>query len=192
MSLPSQERRELLALARQAILAAVHRTPPPDTLRVSPALTPPSGAFVTLQQGGRLRGCIGQVESAEPLADTVAHCAVAAAMEDPRFTPVRAEEIADLEIEISVLSPLAPVRPEEIEIGRHGLIVSRGRTRGLLLPQVAVEFHWARERFLQETCRKAGLEPSAWQDPAVRIEAFTAEVFSEADYRTEQHAQASD
>jgi AmmeMemoRadiSam system protein A len=192
MSLPSQERRELLALARHAILAAVHDTPAPDTAHASPVLTQPSGAFVTLHERGRLRGCIGQVESAEPLSDTVAHCAVAAAMEDPRFTPVRPDEIADLEIEISVLSPFAPIRPEEIEVGKHGLLVSCGRQRGLLLPQVAVQFQWARERFLQETCRKAGLEPSAWQDPGTRVEAFTAEVFSEADFRTEQHAQASD
>jgi AmmeMemoRadiSam system protein A len=191
MSLPSQERRELLDLARRAILAAVHRTPPPDTAHASPVLMQPSGAFVTLHQRGRLRGCIGQVESPEPLADTVAHCAVAAAMEDPRFAPVQADEVAELEIEISVLSTLAPIRPEEIEPGKHGLVVSRGRMRGLLLPQVAVQFHWTRERFLQETCRKAGLEPSAWQDPSVRVEAFTAEVFSEAENRAEHSARAS-
>jgi AmmeMemoRadiSam system protein A len=192
MSLSEQERRELLGLARQAILAAVHHTPPPETSHISSTLLRPCGAFVTLHERGRLRGCIGQVESSEPLTDTVVHCAAAAAMEDPRFAPVRAEEIVSLEIEISVLSPPAPVRPEEIEIGRHGLIVSRGRMRGLLLPQVATQFRWSRERFLQETCRKAGLEPAAWQDPAVRIEAFTAEVFSEADSSAGRHAQASD
>ena len=188
--LPSAERRELLTLARRAIVEAAHYRPSPQVALTSPTLAQPSGAFVSLHQHGRLRGCIGQVEPVEPLAATVARCAVAAAMEDPRFAAVRPEEIPDLEIEISVLSPLSSIGPEEIEIGKHGLLISRGFLRGLLLPQVATQLHWSRERFLQETCRKAGLDADAWQDPGTKIQAFTAEVFSEAGL-AEHHAQAS-
>jgi AmmeMemoRadiSam system protein A len=188
--LPNAERRELLALARSAIEAAVQRGDSPDLPVASPLLAVPSGAFVSLHERGRLRGCIGQIDAIHPLAVTVARCAAAAAMEDPRFPPVTPDELSGLEIEISVLSPLLPVRPEEIEVGRHGLLVSRGWQRGLLLPQVATQFHWNRERFLQETCHKAGLEADAWQNPGTKIEAFTAEVFSETEIRAEHPARA--
>jgi hypothetical protein len=110
----------------------------------------------------------------------VAHCAKAAALEDPRFKPVRAEEVAEIEIELSILSPLQDTTLEKIEAGKHGLVVSRGWQRGVLLPQVATEFKWQAARFLEETCVKAGLEREAWQDPHTRIQAFTAEVFSES------------
>lgn len=180
----------MLALARSAIEAAVLRHSLPDALPKMPLLAAPSGAFVSLHQRGRLRGCIGQIEARLPLALTVAECAVAAATKDPRFPPVTPDELAGLEIEISVLSPLAPIRPEEVEVGKHGLLVSRGWQRGLLLPQVATQFHWGRERFLQETCRKAGLDADAWRDSDTRIEAFTADVFSEAEIRAEQSARA--
>jgi len=186
--LANAERRELLALARRAIEAAVQRRLPAEPPFTSVALAQPSGAFVSLHQRGRLRGCIGQIEASQPLADTVIRCAAAAALEDPRFSPVAPDEVPTLEIEISVLSPLVPIRPEEIEVGKHGLLVSRGWLRGLLLPQVATEFHWTRERFLQETCHKAGLDADAWQDPAAKVEAFTAEVFSEADIRVQHPA----
>jgi len=189
--LPSAERRALLALARSAIKAAVERRPPPELPSDFPLLAVPSGAFVSLHQRGRLRGCIGQIEARQPLVLTVAHCAIAAATEDPRFSPVTPEEVPGLEIEISLLSPLRPARPEEIEVGTHGLLISRGWQRGLLLPQVATQFHWTRERFLQETCHKAGLDADAWQDPGTRIEAFTAEVFSEAEMRAEHPAPSS-
>lgn len=189
--LPSDDRRALLALARRAIVEAVHHRPLPEASLTSPDLARPCGAFVSLHQRGRLRGCIGQIEAADPLAQTVARCAVAAAMEDPRFSPLRPEEVADLEIEISVLSPLASISPEQIEVGKHGLLVSRGWQRGLLLPQVATQYRWSGERFLQETCRKAGLDADAWKDPATHIEAFTAEVFSETELEAGQHAQAS-
>lgn len=178
----------MLALARSAIEAAVLQRPLPDMHCTTPLLAAPSGAFVSLHQRGRLRGCIGQIDAREPLALTVAQCAVAASMEDPRFSPVTADELPGLELEISVLSPLAPIRPEEVEVGKHGLLVSRGWQRGLLLPQVATQFHWTRERFLQETCHKAGLDADAWKDPGTHIEAFTAEVFSEAEIRAEHSA----
>jgi len=189
--LPSDDRRALLDLARRAIVETVHGRALPKTAAQSPLLTTPASAFVTLHLRRRLRGCIGQIEPVDPLAETVASCAVAAALRDPRFDPVEPQDIAQLEIEISVLSPRVVVRPEEIEVGKHGLLVSRGRMRGLLLPQVAEQFHWTAERFLEETCHKAGLDGEAWRDPITRIEAFTAEVFSEADFRPQQHAQAS-
>jgi AmmeMemoRadiSam system protein A len=138
-----------------------------------------AGAFVTLHRLGRLRGCIGHIEATEPLAETVIRCAVSAALHDPRFDPTSREEIPDLEIEISILTPPEIARPEEIEIGRHGLLISRGWQRGLLLPQVAVEHGLSRERFLEETCRKAALAPDAWKEPETEIRVFTCEVFSE-------------
>lgn len=180
----------MLALARSAIEAAVLRRPLPEVRLASPLLAAPSGAFVSLHQERHLRGCIGQIDAREPLALTVARCAVAAAMEDPRFSPVTEHELAGLELEISVLSPLVPIRPGDVEVGKHGLLVSRGWQRGLLLPQVATQFHWTRERFLEETCHKAGLDPDAWKDPGTHLEAFTAEVFSEAEIRAEHSARA--
>jgi AmmeMemoRadiSam system protein A len=188
--LPSDERRALLEVARRAIRDAVEHGRRPELPERSPDL-PRGGVFVTLHQGKRLRGCIGMIEMAAPLEASVAHCAVAAAMEDPRFAPVRREEIPGLTIEISLLSPPAPIEPEAVVAGRHGLIVSRGYRRGLLLPQVAPEQSWSAERFLEETCAKAGLERDAWRDPETRVEAFTAEVFSEADFRAENRARAS-
>ena len=104
---------------------------------------------------------------------------------------MRPQELANVEIEISVLSLPEPVQAETIEIGRHGLIVARGEQRGVLLPQVATRYQWTRERFLEETCAKAGLEPDAWKDPATQLSAFTAEVFSDADFSAEPHTQAS-
>jgi AmmeMemoRadiSam system protein A len=189
--LSSGDRRALLELARRAIVEAAHRRPVPPVLLHTPELARPGGAFVSLHQRGRLRGCIGQMEALEPLAQTVARCAAAAATEDPRFAPVQPQELDELEIEISVLSPLFPISPEQVEVGRHGLLVSRGWQRGVLLPQVAAEFRWTPQRFLEETCRKAGLEADALRDPATRIQAFTAEVFSEAETRSEPRARAS-
>ena len=137
----------------------------------------PRAAFVSLHKHGKLRGCVGHVAIDTPLRQVVAEMAQAAALDDTRFPPVTAEETADLAIEISVLSPLAPIRPEEVRPGVHGLAVRQGWRRGLLLPQVAASQHWDAERFLSETCRKAGLEPDAWKRGA-EVEGFTAEVIS--------------
>ena len=112
-------------------------------------------------------------------------------MQDPRFAPVAAGEIAALEIEISVLSPLESIRPEDIRIGEHGLVVSRGKFRGVLLPQVAIEHGLSVERFLEETCRKAGMERNAWKLPGTQIQGFTAEIFSTASEATEQNSVSS-
>ncbi len=179
--LHSEERRALLELARQMIRAAVIGGPEPVLPAATGGLAQVCGVFVSLHRCGHLRGCIGQVETPDPLPTTVARCAVGAALKDTRFDPVQSDEVASLEIEISVLSPLNPIRPEEVEVGQHGLLVRRGARVGLLLPQVATQYNWTRERFLSETCRKAGLDPEAWKEPGTRLEAFTAEVFSEGE-----------
>jgi len=188
--LPSDDRRALLQLARQAILAAVTKQPVPAVPALS-ADPGPCGAFVSLHVGGRLRGCIGMIESAGALADTVVRCAAAAAMEDPRFEPVATSEVPTLEIEVSVLSPMRAARPDEVEPGTHGLRIRQGYASGLLLPQVATRYSWSRERFLEETCHKAGLPPEAWREPDARIEIFTAEVFSETDFPAQKKMPAS-
>lgn len=183
--LPSDDRCALLVLARRAITAAVTQQPAPSLPALSADLGP-CGAFVSLHVSGRLRGCIGMIEAPGPLAETVLRCAAAAAIEDPRFDPVTIAEVPNLEIEVSVLSPLRAARPEEVEPGKHGLRIRQGYRSGLLLPQVATRYSWSRERFLEETCHKAGLPRDAWRDPETRIEVFTAEVFSEADSPAEK------
>jgi uncharacterized protein len=176
------DRRELLKLARHVVVHAVENS---KRMKITPpagVLGEPSGAFVTLRIGKRLRGCIGRLEAEEPLARIVADCAYSAAMNDPRFRPVTAEELPELEIELSVLSAPARISAEEVQAGVHGLIVTRGHRRGVLLPQVAAEYHWSAERFLEETCVKSGLPPGAWRESDTLIEGFTADVFSESDF----------
>jgi len=177
--LTDEDRKILLSLARRALEQGVCGVTEPEELPyASPALTEPRGAFVTLRKQGELRGCIGHVLTSDPLYETVQECAVAAALSDPRFPAVTPDEASSLHLEISILSTPAEIAPEQIEVGRHGLIITRGWRRGLLLPQVPVTWHWDRERFLEETCTKAGLPSDAWRKGA-RIEAFTAEVFEE-------------
>ncbi|MGZ8472355.1 MAG: AmmeMemoRadiSam system protein A [Candidatus Deferrimicrobiaceae bacterium] len=176
------EREELLRIARNAAIACVSEGkmpkahPPPSPAH--PKLAAPGAAFVTLRSGGYLRGCIGYTEAHAPLYRVVQECAVAAATEDPRFPRVTKEEVADLRIEISVLTPLSPIRPEDVTVGVHGLQIRKGANRGLLLPQVAVEHGWDRQMFLSQVCRKAGLPPDAWKEDA-ELYSFTAEVFGE-------------
>jgi AmmeMemoRadiSam system protein A len=171
--------RKLLELARAAIVEAVKSRKILDEIPHDGIFAERRGVFVTVHVGGELRGCIGTTESDEPLGDAVVRCGVSAALQDPRFAPMREEELAGLEIEISVLSALNPIRAEEIEIGKHGLAISDGGHRGLLLPQVALEHGLSREQFLEETCRKAGLPRDAWGWGTTRIEGFTCEVLSE-------------
>jgi AmmeMemoRadiSam system protein A len=172
-----EERTLLLQLAHQAIVSALEQheislTPP--TLH----LAEPRGAFATLYYRGTLRGCVGYVFPLAPLYRTVAESARGAAFEDSRFPPVTLGQALELQISLSILSPLQPIQPEEVEIGRHGLLVSLGVSRGLLLPQVPMEHGWDRITFLEQTCKKAGLPSRAWQAGA-ELQAFTAEVFSD-------------
>jgi AmmeMemoRadiSam system protein A len=179
LPLGENQQQILLRLAREAVEASARN------LRLSEIVIPPEapmelcGAFVSLHKGQHLRGCIGHVEAQKPLAQSVRECAFSAALFDPRFHSVTPDELPELRIEISVLSPFFDISPEQVEVGVHGLLVSRGSYRGLLLPQVAVQWKWDRERFLSETCRKAGMDMNAWRHGA-RIQAFTAQVFAEA------------
>jgi len=177
--LSEADRQSLLGLARRAVAEAVSPQNPPGGIPRDGVFAEKRGVFVTLHVRGRLRGCIGVVDAFESLGPAVARCAASAALHDPRFSPVREEEIPSLQIELSLLSPPEPVLPENIEMGKHGLLISQGVKRGLLLPQVAVEHHLGREQFLGETCRKAGLPANAWQEPETQILGFFCEVFSE-------------
>jgi AmmeMemoRadiSam system protein A len=174
-----EERLLLLRLAHVSIQSALDgRELPLDS--PTPHLEEKRGAFTTLYIRGELRGCVGYVFPVAPLYRTIAETARAAAFEDTRFSPLIAKELPDLEVHLSVLSLLQPIRPEEVEIGKHGLLVSLNARRGLLLPQVPVEHGWDRQTFLQQTCRKAGLPFDAWRHGAA-LEAFTAELFGDRD-----------
>src|ERR1700690_3735564 len=159
----SDERSFLLQLAHEAIAASLDErelsmAPP------SPHLAEPRGAFTTLYYRGGLRGCVGYALPVTPLYRTIAETARGAAFDDSRFAPVTREEARELQVSLSILSPLHSIQASEVEIGRHGLLISLGSHRGLLLPQVAVEHNWDRVTFLEQTCRKAGLPPDAWQN----------------------------
>ena len=181
-SLGNRERQLLLALARRALITAVRNRESLHDLPNDEFFRQPGGAFVTLHFRGRLRGCVGQLPSRDSLAEVIAHCSKSAGLEDPRFEAVSIAELPGIEIELSILSTPVNVQPDQIQPGKHGLIVSYGRKRGVLLPQVAEKFHWNAEKFLEETCAKADLARDAWKDPATRVQAFEAEVFSEADF----------
>ncbi len=173
----SEERRILLQVAHQAIEARLAGV---ELNLIAPCahLEENCGAFTTLHLDGELRGCVGYVFPLYSLYRTIAETAVAAAFHDIRFPPVSAEEAPRLKVEISALSPLRPIVPEQIEIGQHGLVITHAGRRGLLLPQVPVERGWDRLTFLEQTCMKGGCAPDAWQHGAV-VEAFTAEIFGE-------------
>jgi AmmeMemoRadiSam system protein A len=174
------ERRQLLAIARDAIAHSLRNTPVPDPAPCAGRLGEPGGAFVTIRRGGHLRGCIGYIESPLPLANVVAEVAVKSARHDPRFPPLSPGELEEATLEVSVLSPLQQVKDTgDIRIGLHGLFVELEGRRGLLLPQVAVEYGWDVEEFLENTCRKAGLAHHAWKDPRAKLSLFTAEVCNE-------------
>ncbi len=183
--LNDQEKRRLLEIARQTIEEHVQgrpHTPSPPPEPGLEGLGFPRGAFVTIHRRGALRGCIGNFFSDQPLAHTVEEMAVAAASHDPRFPPVSPAELEELDLEISVLSPLREVEDvSEIEVGTHGIYIVSPRGRGVLLPQVATEYGWDRDTFLDQTCLKAGLEPGCWKDPQTKVLVFSAQVFGEKD-----------
>ncbi|MDZ7290144.1 MAG: AmmeMemoRadiSam system protein A [candidate division KSB1 bacterium] len=173
------QKRDLLKLARDTLTAYLAELPlPPAEL---PGLNDiRAGVFVSLHVKERLRGCIGYVEGLRPLPEALQEIAISAASRDPRFEPLEAEELPVVEIEISVLSPLRQIEsPDEIILGKHGLMVRSGYHQGLLLPQVALHNNWNVETFLAHACQKAGLPSEAWKDPETVIYVFDAEVFSE-------------
>ncbi|MGD0414809.1 MAG: AmmeMemoRadiSam system protein A [Terriglobales bacterium] len=199
------QRRTLLHIAHEAILSVLEPQRSSEAPALTAALSEPRGVFSTLylcsnrrgdlpgdlhrespresprENHRELRGCVGYALPIMPLYRAVAETARAAAFDDSRFLPVTKEEARELEVSLSVLSRLFPIPPEAVEVGRHGLLISDGARRGLLLPQVPTEHGWDRETFLEQTCRKAGLPLDAWRKAAT-IEAFTAEVFSDGDF----------
>jgi AmmeMemoRadiSam system protein A len=178
--LTTAQRQALVELARRAVRRAAHGEAAGDPGDAPEGLGRPGAAFVTLRVGGALKGCIGSFEPRGSLWSTVHEMATAAATRDPRFDPVSAEDLGELGVEVSVLSPSVRVHgPAEIVIGRHGLEVRRGLARGLLLPQVATDHQLDRESFLVATCRKAGLPKDAWRHPDTEIHVFEAEVFGD-------------
>jgi AmmeMemoRadiSam system protein A len=181
--LSSEDRANLLDLARRTLERYLDTGVLPDPPTGSPALDEPRATFVTLwrRDTGELRGCRGEIQARQPLARSVMHMAVASATDDPRFPPVTAPEVAGLRIDISVLTPLAPIAVEEIEVGRHGLMIVKGGYSGLLLPHVPVSYGWDRDQFLVALCRKAGLVETAWRAPGAKIFGFETDEWGEAE-----------
>ena len=178
MMLSAEDQDRLLRLARRCLEARVRREPPPS-VEHGAGLDAPMGAFVSIHCNGELRGCLGRLETDRPIVENVAHLAAVVSDSDPRFTPIRPSELPAVDLEISALTPEEEITDiNRIEVGRHGLIVEQGHRRGLLLPQVATEYGWDRETFLDHTCIKAGLPPQAWRTGA-RIFIFEAQVFGE-------------
>lgn len=171
-----QERAWLLRVAHEAVLSLLEGREV-SAFAASEHLSQPRGVFTTLYCDKQLRGCVGYPAAVAPLYRAVAETARGAAFEDPRFPPLTLEETPQLQVSLSVLSPLTPIAAEEVEVGRHGLLISTGDRRGLLLPQVPVEHGWDRLTFLEQTCRKAGLPKDEWLH--AKIEAFIAEVFAD-------------
>ncbi|MCD6386361.1 AmmeMemoRadiSam system protein B [Candidatus Sumerlaeota bacterium] len=184
--LTAPERITLLRLSRDALQSFLETgkfTPDLKKYSITPALERKSGVFVTLTKNGRLRGCIGYVEGIKPLWQAVIDNTRNAAFEDPRFPPVKMKEFDDITIEISVMTPLRQIKSvDEIVVGKHGLVIEKGFQRGLLLPQVPVEWGWDRDEFLVHICQKAGLPPDAWKDPDSKLFVFSAQVFNENDF----------
>jgi len=177
MQLGEKQRRMLKDLARRSVMAVVWGQNPPAYPAGDPVLDIKAGAFITLRQKGRLRGCIGHIIGNMPLGQTVVEMAAAAATQDPRFPPVKPEELKELEYEISVLTPLTACAPDQVRVGVDGLLIQMGGYSGLLLPQVPGELGWNREQFLEGLCQKAGLPAGAWRNPKARLYRFQALVF---------------
>ena len=180
MGLSKSDKEILLKIARETIQAKVKGEKPPDFKITPEILKENRGAFVTLEKDGNLRGCIGYIQAIKPLYLTIEEMAVQAALNDPRFPPVSEDELDHLRIEISVLTPLKRIsNVEEIEVGRDGIYIRKGFNSGLLLPQVATEYGWDRQTFLEQTCYKAGLPPNAWKEKTCEIYIFSADIFNE-------------
>ena len=176
-----EDKSVMLSAAREVVTAAAKGE---TVARLDPLKEidyQPMGVFVTLHKTGELRGCIGYIEGVKPLGDAIIEMSEAAATRDPRFAPVTEDELEEIDLEISLLSPLEKIDdPEQIEIGKHGLVIKNGFNKGLLLPQVATENNWDRKTFLEHSCLKANLPSDAWQLDDTEISIFSAEVFSES------------
>jgi AmmeMemoRadiSam system protein A len=170
----------LLSTAREAIAARLESRQA-RWVAVSSDLNEPRGAFVTLHKHGALRGCIGRMKAEVPLFEVVREMAVSAAFEDPRFPPLRLDELKEIDLEISVLSPFMPCKPEDVVPGKHGVYIVRAFRSGVFLPQVAPEQGWEREELLENLCSKAGLESGAYRSAGAQLYLFTAFVFGEKD-----------
>ena len=195
MILSEVDRRTLLVLARDSITAEVRGEPRPPAPVEDGALARKAGVFVSLHEraDGGLRGCIGTFASEWPLPLTIQEMACAAAFKDPRFPQLRPKEVAEITLEISVLSPPELIEDTSvIQVGTHGLYIVQGPSRGVLLPQVAVEQQWDRITFLENTCLKAGLDMNAWKEAETTISIFSAETFGEADMRSNLSAGEAD
>jgi AmmeMemoRadiSam system protein A len=177
LNLSNEEKKQLKHLARDAVECALFGKKQ-CKIELSKELKEKAGAFVTLKSKGELRGCIGHISAVMPLSDVVEKMAIQSAFHDPRFCGLQKDEWKDIDIEISVISPMRKIENiKEIEVGVHGLYVEKKGHSGLLLPQVATEYHWDRETFLEYTCYKAGLAKDAWKSADTKIYIFSAEVF---------------
>jgi AmmeMemoRadiSam system protein A len=180
MELTEKERQALLGLARDTVVSSLKGQRAPALPEEPEIFRENRGAFVTIKKRGNLRGCIGFIQAIKPLAITISEMAEAAAFQDPRFPPLRRDELPDLNFEISILSPLKRITDtSEIKVGAHGLYVVKGLHSGLLLPQVATEYGWDSRTFLEQTCCKAGLPADAWKNPTTKIYIFSADVFGD-------------
>jgi AmmeMemoRadiSam system protein B/AmmeMemoRadiSam system protein A len=178
LGLNEEEKKTLRHIAKTVIENKAKGKPVPEFKIESPILKENRGAFVTIHKKGQLRGCIGFIRAYEPLYKTVEKMAGEAAFRDPRFPPVKERELPELDIEISVLTPLRKITEvREIEVGKHGIYITKGGWSGLLLPQVATEYGWDRQTFLEHTCQKAGLPSTAWKEEDTEIYIFSADIF---------------
>lgn len=183
--LSDEEKRYLFRLIRGALSfyfeGKSFSPSPPTPQEKYPHLFEKRGAFVTLWKGKSLRGCIGNIYPARPLYEEICEIALSSALRDPRFPPLQKEELSEIELEISLLSPLIKGSIEDLEVGKHGILIQKGYYRGLLLPQVATEYNWDAETFLRHACLKAGLPEDCYLHPETEIYLFTAEVFKESE-----------
>ena len=184
MSLSDEEKEVLMDIAKESIRCAVMGEETPEFEISSDNLKENCGAFVTITKRGDLRGCIGYTLPLDSLYKIISEVAKSAALSDPRFPPMREDELNEIELDISVLSPLKEISDiSEIEVGKHGLLIEKGGFKGLLLPQVAIEQNWDRIKFIEQTCYKAGLNKDAWKESDTIIKTFSAEVFGEKSNR---------
>lgn len=181
--LSDHDKRVLLGIARTTIERLLRREATTPEGHSEPTLNSDRGCFVTIHQHGHLRGCIGNFQPRQPLYKSIVEMAIAAASKDPRFPPLQRADLASISLEISVLTPLEKITSvDEIVVGRDGIYLEHGYHRGVLLPQVATEYGWDRDTFLQQTCHKAGLPLDAWKSPETTIYHFSAEIFNEAEF----------